>query len=283
MIAYKAVTKTYGEITAVRDLNAEIQNGEFFGLLGPNGAGKTTIMRMTATLTPLTSGSIEIDGQPIHRDLTEAKRKFGIVPQYSNLEGELTACENLEYHGRLYGMPKEQRRKRIGELLEFAELTDRRNSQAKTFSGGMQRKLMIAKTLMHNPEILLLDEPTVGLDAAARRKIWDLLRQLKENGLTIFMTTHYLEEAQILCDRVGLIHEGRLVMADSPEKIIEGAGNFVLDYFQDGKTNQKFFEDKESAISAAVSIEGDFKIREANLEDAFIKLTNKNLGVQYEI
>ena len=283
MILYKNVTKTYGEITAVNDLNMEIPKGEFFGLLGPNGAGKTTIMRMTAALTPLTSGSIEIDGKLIHRDLTEIKRKFGIVPQYSNLEGDLTAYENLEYHGRLYGMPKKLRCKRIEELLEFADLSDRRNDPAKFFSGGMQRRLMIAKTLMHDPEIMLLDEPTVGLDATTRRKIWDLLRQLKENGLTIFMTTHYLEEAQILCERVGLINEGRLVLVDSPERIIEGVGKFVLDYFQDGKTNQMFFEEKESAILAATQIEGDFKVREANLEDVFIKLTNKNLRAHYEI
>jgi ABC-2 type transport system ATP-binding protein len=283
MILYKNVTKTYGEITAVCDLNMEIKKGEFFGLLGPNGAGKTTIMRMTATLTPLTSGSIEIDGKPIHRDLTEIKRKFGIVPQYSNLEGDLTAYENLEYHGRLYGMQKELRCKRIEELLEFAGLSDRKNEPAKFFSGGMQRRLMIAKTLMHDPEIMLLDEPTVGLDAATRRKIWDLLRQLKENGLTIFMTTHYLEEAQILCERVGLINEGRLIKMDAPEQIIEGVGKFVLDYFQDGKTHQQFFEDKESAILAASQIEGDFKVREANLEDVFITLTNKNLGANYEI
>ena len=283
MILYKNVTKTYGEITAVCDLNMEIQKSEFFGLLGPNGAGKTTIMRMTATLTPLTSGSIEIDGKPIHRDLTEIKRKFGIVPQYSNLENDLTAYENLEYHGRLYGMPKKLRIKRIEELLEFAGLSERRNEPAKFFSGGMQRRLMIAKTLMHDPEIMLLDEPTVGLDATTRRKIWDLLRQLKKNGLTIFMTTHYLEEAQILCERVGLINEGRLVLMETPERIIEGVGKFVLDYFQDGKTNQQFFEDKESAISAAAQIEGDFKVREANLEDVFIKLTNKNLGARYEI
>jgi ABC-2 type transport system ATP-binding protein len=283
MIVYKDVTKTYGEIIAVRNLNMEVQKGEFFGLLGPNGAGKTTIMRMTATLTPLTSGSIQIDGKPIHRDLTQTKRKFGIVPQYSNLEGELTAYENLEYHGRLYGMPKELRRKRIEELLEFANLSDRRNDPAKFFSGGMQRRLMIAKTLMHDPEIMLLDEPTVGLDAATRRKIWDLLRHLKEHGLTIFMTTHYLEEAQILCERVGLIDEGTLVMVDTPERIIERVGKFVLDSFQDGKTHQKFFEDKESAISAAAQIEGDFKVREANLEDVFIKLTNKNLGANYDV
>jgi len=283
MITYKEVNKTYGEITAVRDLNLEIKDGDFFGLLGPNGAGKTTIMRMTATLTPPSSGSIEINGEPIHRDLTKAKQKLGIVPQYSNLESDLNAYENLEFHGRLYGLPKELRRKRIDELLEFADLTSRKKDSARTFSGGMQRKLMIAKTLMHDPEILLLDEPTVGLDATTRRKIWDFLRQLREQGKTIFMTTHYLEEAQALCENVGLIDDGRLVILDTPEQIIKQAGRFVLDYFQDGKTSQLFFEDRESAIVAAEGIEGSFKVREANLEDVFIKLTNKDLGVRNEV
>ncbi|MCL2401283.1 MAG: ABC transporter ATP-binding protein [Oscillospiraceae bacterium] len=283
MIVYKSVRKTYGNITAVRDLNMAVQQGEFFGLLGPNGAGKTTIIRMTMALTPPTSGSIEIGGQKIRRDSTEIKQKFGIVPQYSNLENDLTAYENLEFHGRLYGLSKQLRRRRIDELLEFADLTGRKNDIARSFSGGMQRKLMIAKTLMHDPEIMLLDEPTVGLDATTRRKIWDFLRQLRENGLTIFMTTHYLEEAQALCERVGLIDEGALIMLDTPERIIESSGRFVLDCFQGGKTTQEFFEDRASAIAAAGQLEGGFKVREANLEDAFIKLTNKDLGVRHEI
>jgi ABC-2 type transport system ATP-binding protein len=195
----------------------------------------------------------------------------------------MTAYENLEFHGRLYGLSKQMRRRRIDELLEFADLTSRKKDIARSFSGGMQRKLMIAKTLMHDPKIMLLDEPTVGLDAAARRKIWDFLRRLQENGLTIFMTTHYLEEAQALCARVGLIDEGNLIMLDSPERVIEGTGSFVLDYYQDGKTLQAFFPDREAAIEAAARTEGSIKVREANLEDAFIKLTDKDLGVRNEI
>ncbi|MCL2136205.1 MAG: ABC transporter ATP-binding protein [Coriobacteriia bacterium] len=283
MISYSNVTKAYGEIVAVSGLNLEIRTGEFFGLLGPNGAGKTTIMRMTATLTPLTTGQITIDGQPISRNLVEVKQKIGVVPQYSNLEGELTARENLEYHGRLYGLGRNERKQRIDELLEFSELTERRNDPAKNFSGGMQRKLMIAKTLMHDPEILLLDEPTVGLDASTRRRIWDFLRQVKAKGLTIFLTTHYLEEAQMLCERVGLIDEGRLVLADAPDKVIQSVGQFVLEYFVDGHTNQEFFMDKDTAIAAAQYVNGDIKVRETNLEDVFIKMTNKDLGVRNEI
>jgi ABC-2 type transport system ATP-binding protein len=277
MIRYEGVTKKYGDITAVSGLSLEIEKGEFFGLLGPNGAGKTTLLRMTTTLTPLGGGSIHIDGEGIDRNLTRVKQKIGIVPQYSNLEGELTAWQNLEYHGRLYGMSKDPRRGRAEELLDFAALGDRKNDKAKTFSGGMQRKLMIAKSLMHRPEIMLLDEPTVGLDAGWRRKIWDLLRNLNEQGLTIFLTTHYLEEAQMLCHRVGMIDEGNLKKTGTPEEIIKDTGNFVLEYFQQGKTVQDFFNTRDEAISAAKKASGDFKIREANLEDAFILLTNKRL------
>jgi ABC-2 type transport system ATP-binding protein len=278
MIRYRDVTKKYGGITAVSNFSLEIRRGEFFGLLGPNGAGKTTLIRMTTTLTPPSSGSIEIDGKAIDRNLTEIKRKFGVTPQYSNLENELTAAQNLEYHGRLYGMSAAARKTRTEELLGFAGLTERKNDRAKNFSGGMKRKLMIAKALMHRPEILLLDEPTVGLDAAWRRRIWDLLRGLNEQGLTIFLTTHYLEEAQILCRRVGLIDQGRLGKIGEPEQLIAEAGNFVLEYFRNGETVQQFFGERADAVLAAQNLSGSFKVRETNLEDAFIRLANKRLG-----
>jgi ABC-2 type transport system ATP-binding protein len=267
----------YGEIQAVQNLSLEIGRGEFFGLLGPNGAGKTTLLRMTTTLTPISSGTITIDGAVIGRDLAAIKQRFGIVPQYSNLEGELSARQNLEYHGRIYGMPQERRRRRIAELLVFAELGERQHDKAKTFSGGMQRKLMIAKSLMHSPDILLLDEPTVGLDAAWRRKIWDLLRRLNSEGLTIFLTTHYLEEAQTLCRRVGMIDEGRLKKIGTPQEVIAQAGNFVLEHFQNGETTQKFFQTRDEALESARQVSGDCNVREANLEDAFVLLTNKHL------
>jgi ABC-2 type transport system ATP-binding protein len=278
MIRYRDVTKQYGGITAVSHFSLEIGRGEFFGLLGPNGAGKTTLIRMTTTLTPPSSGSIEIDGKAINRNLTEIKQKFGVTPQYSNLENELTAAENLNYHGRLYGMSAGERKARIKELLDFAGLAERRNDRAKNFSGGMRRKLMIVKALMHSPEILLLDEPTVGLDALWRRRIWDLLRSLNQQGLTIFLTTHYLEEAQILCRRVGLIDRGELRKIGEPDRIIAETGNFVLEYFENGETVQQFFGTRDDAVLAAQTISGGFKVRETNLEDAFIRLANKRLG-----
>ena len=277
MIVYEKLSKNYGELKAVEDLNLHIEKGSFFGLLGPNGAGKTTTIRMTTSLTPPSAGRILVDGLPVSRDNAQVKRRLGVVPQDSTLERELTAWENLEYHGRLYGMPRARRRARIQELLEFAELSDRAKDLAYTFSGGMQRRLMIVKALMHEPAVLLLDEPTVGLDAAARRRIWDFLRVLKEQGLTIFLTTHYLEEAETLCDRIGMMHQGHLVSLGSPAEIVGKLGSFVLEHFEGGQTRRDFFPNREEAEAAAEGLGCEYRIRPANLEDAFVRLTNRGL------
>lgn len=277
MLTINELTKKYDDLVAVNKLNLNIKKGEFFGLLGPNGAGKSTTIRMISTLTPKTSGDIIINGKSMDRNLLDVKRKLGVVPQGNNLEVEMTAWENLELHGRLYNMPKEFRRKRIKELLEFTELSDRANDIAKNYSGGMKRKLMIATALMHNPELLLLDEPTVGLDATARRKMWDLLKRLKSEGLTVLLTTHYIEEAEVLCDRVGLINGGVLVELDSPEKLIEKVGKFAVEHFQNGETKAEFFETREGAVAFASKLEGAANVRLSNLEDVFIKLTNRRV------
>jgi ABC-type multidrug transport system, ATPase component len=277
LLVIKDLVKKYGELTAVDNLNLEIKRGEFFGLLGPNGAGKTTTIRMINTLTPLTSGSIAIDGKSMDRNLTEVKIKIGVVPQHNNLEGEMTAWENLELHGRIYGMPKKVRRERIKELLEFTDLTERAADLARTLSGGMKRKLMIARALMHKPELLLLDEPTVGLDAAVRRKMWDLLKNLSNRGLTVLLTTHYIEEAEILCHGVGLMNRGRLIELDTPQNLIERVGKVVVEYFDNGGTMGEFFETREDALAFAAGRQGDVKIRSSNLEDIFIKLTNRRV------
>ncbi|WP_061995842.1 ABC transporter ATP-binding protein [Clostridium sp. ATCC 25772] len=277
MLIIKELTKKYNNVMAVNKLNLQISKGEFFGLLGPNGAGKSTSIRMISTLTPPTSGDIIINNENMNRNLQEVKKKIGVVPQGNNLEVEMTAWENLELHGRLYKMPKHIRRKRIEELLEFTELTKRANEIVKGYSGGMKRKLMIAIALMHNPDLLLLDEPTVGLDANARRKMWDLLKRLKDEGLTVLLTTHYIEEAEILCDRVGLIDGGSLMELDSPQKLIEKVGKFTVEYFKNGETKEEFFETREEATLFASKLEGNVNIRSSNLEDVFIKLTNRRV------
>ncbi|MDU1443449.1 MAG: ABC transporter ATP-binding protein [Clostridium cochlearium] len=278
MLNIRNLTKKYGSLTAVNELNLEIPKGEFFGLLGPNGAGKSTTIRMISTLTPSTSGDIIINNKNMDRNLKEVKMKIGVVPQGNNLEVEMTAWENLELHGRLYNMPKDVRRKRIEELLEFTELTKRADDLVKGFSGGMKRKLMIARALMHNPDLLLLDEPTVGLDANARRKMWDLLKTLKEQGLTVLLTTHYIEEAEVLCDRVGIIDGGRLMQLNSPKKLIEEVGKYTVEYFENGETKEEFFQQREDAAKFAAELQGSVNIRPSNLEDVFIKLTNRRVG-----
>lgn len=278
MLVIKNLTKKYNELIAVNNLNLKINKGEFFGLLGPNGAGKTTTIRMISTLTPKTSGDIIINDKSMDRNLKEVKMKIGVVPQGNNLDVEMTAWENLELNGRIYNIPKDIRRKRINELLDFIELSDRADKPVNEFSGGMKRKLMITRALMHNPELLLLDEPTVGLDAAARRKMWDLLKRLKEDGLTVLLTTHYIEEAEVLCDRVGLIDEGKLIRLDCPKSLIEGVGKYTVEYYANGTTKSEFFQKKEEAASFADTLTGSINIRPSNLEDVFIKLTNKRVG-----
>lgn len=278
MLVIKNLTKKYDDLIAVNNLNLEIYKGEFFGLLGPNGAGKTTTIRMISTLTPKTSGDIIINGKSMDRNLKEAKMKIGVVPQGNNLDVEMTAWENLELHGRIYNISKDIRRKRIAELLDFIDLGDRTYTLVNKFSGGMKRKLMITRALMHKPDLLLLDEPTVGLDATARRKMWDLLKRLKEQGLTVLLTTHYIEEAEVLCDRVGLIDEGKLIKLDSPKNLIDGVGKYTVEYFENGETKSEFFQKREEAAMFSSNLSGSINIRPSNLEDVFIKLTNRRVG-----
>lgn len=278
MIVIRDLTKKYENLIAVNHLSLEIKKGEFFGLLGPNGAGKTTLVRMLSTLTGPTSGSIMMDDVHMDRNKTQIKSKIGVVPQHMNLEWEMTAKQNLELHGKLFGMKKEYMQERIHKLLNYIDLCDRKDDQVKTFSGGMKRKLMIARALLHNPDVLLMDEPTVGLDASVRRKLWDLMKGLNKDGMTVILTTHYIEEAQVLCNRVGFMDSGKLIELDTPDRLIEKFGQFVLECFDEGETKTFFFEDRESALEKAASISSSVNIRPSNLEDTFIMLTNRKMG-----
>jgi len=278
LIVIRDLTKKYENLIAVNHLSLEIKKGEFFGLLGPNGAGKTTLVRMLSTLTGPTSGSIMMDDVHMDRNKTQIKSKIGVVPQHMNLEWEMTAKQNLELHGKLFGMKKEYMQERIHKLLNYIDLCDRKDDQVKTFSGGMKRKLMIARALLHNPDVLLMDEPTVGLDASVRRKLWDLMKGLNKDGMTVILTTHYIEEAQVLCNRVGFMDSGKLIELDTPDRLIEKFGQFVLECFDEGETKTFFFEDRESALEKAASISSSVNIRPSNLEDTFIMLTNRKMG-----
>ncbi len=214
------LVKKFGDFVAVNKLDIAIERGEIFGLLGPNGSGKTTTINMLLGLLEPTSGTIHLDGMNVVEDSSEAKGKVGLVTQETVVEGELTATENLRLFGRLYHLPDDVINKRIGELLELAGLEKFKDNYAGTFSGGMQRRLSVVKALIHNPKILVLDEPTVGLDVQNRSNLWELLRKInRERGVTILLTTQYLEEADQLCNRISIINNGKVVASGTPSQL----------------------------------------------------------------
>ena len=264
--------------TAVDNLNLNINSGEIFGLLGPNGAGKTTTIRMLTMLTKPTSGKILYDDKDIFSYEQEIKKYIGVVPQHINFDQDLTVWENMELHGRLHHMPKKQRRARIDELLEYVELQDRVNDSVKKLSGGMKRRLLIVRALMHNPKILFLDEPTVALDPQVRRRIWDLIRRLPKDGVTVVLTTHYIEEAENLCNRVAILNKGKLIKLDTPTQLCRQLGKYVVEW--DGKTNReyRFFNSRQECAQFASSIETNTTIRHSNLEDVFVELTGRTVN-----
>ncbi|MBX4210670.1 ATP-binding cassette domain-containing protein, partial [Candidatus Parcubacteria bacterium] len=222
IIEVKNLTKKYKDFTAVNDVSFKVDKGEIFAFLGPNGAGKSTTIKMLTTLQHQTSGNIVINGHDPLKEADAVRRSFGIVFQDPSLDNELTAKENMEFHGVLYGVPKEVRRKRIDELLNFVELYDRKDSFVKEFSGGMKRRLEIARGLLHHPTIMFLDEPTLGLDPQTRNHMWDYLRKLnKEEGTTVFFTTHYMEEAAKIAQRIAIIDHGKIVAMGTSEQLKE--------------------------------------------------------------
>ena len=215
MIELIGVEKVFGTLKAVAGLNMRIGRGEVFGLLGKNGAGKTTTVKMLTFQLKPTAGEILFEGRPTAGNEIFIKSRLGLVPQHLNFDQDLTVEENLELHARLHHLPKDVRRERISELLNFVELERVRRSFVRELSGGMKRRLLIVRALIHEPKVLFLDEPTVALDPQVRRRIWELIRSLKARGITIVLTTHYIEEAEALCDRVAILNCGRLVALDT--------------------------------------------------------------------
>jgi len=219
IIDVKNLTKAYGDFTAVQGISFEVQEGELFGFLGPNGAGKTTTISMLTTLLSVTSGSVTVAGYDVVSERAEVRQNIGIIFQDPSLDIELTASENLRFHGMLYGMKSEELKQSIPDLLKRVELTEFADKPVKTFSGGMKRRLEIARGLVHTPKVLFLDEPTLGLDAQTRGRIWSYINQLrKEHNITIFLTTHYLEETEH-ADRIAIIDHGEIVAMDTPEQL----------------------------------------------------------------
>jgi ABC-2 type transport system ATP-binding protein len=223
------LTRRFNDLVAVDTISFDIDQGEIFGLLGPNGAGKTTTLSMLATMLTPTSGSATVNGIDIEKDPDGVRKSIGIVFQDQSLDEELTAWENMDFHGRLYRIPAEIRNQRITELLTLVELNDRRDDIVKTFSGGMRRRLEIARGLLHHPSVLFLDEPTLGLDPQTRNHLWTYIATLaKEKGITIILTTHYMDEADRLCNRIAIIDHGRIIAIDTPKNLKDGLGGDLV-------------------------------------------------------
>jgi ABC-2 type transport system ATP-binding protein len=219
-IKVSRITKKYGSITAVNDVSFDVNSGEIFGFLGPNGAGKTTLIRILTTLVKPTGGNASVAGRDVVRESDAVRREIGVVPQAMTSDLDLTGFENMDIYGRFYGMPSIERKERIKYLLEMVGLSSRANDLVATYSGGMRRRLEIARALVHKPEILFLDEPTIGLDPQSRIVIWEFLRKLREgDSMTLFLTTHYMEEAEALCRRVAIIDAGKIIALGSPEEL----------------------------------------------------------------
>jgi ABC-2 type transport system ATP-binding protein len=278
MISINKLTKKYGGRTALDEVSLTIGQGEIFGLLGPNGAGKTTLIRILNRLTAFDSGEITIQGTSLTGNSKELQTAIGLVPQHINLDGELTVLENLELHGRLYHLSKEQRKVRIKELLSYVELADRAGDFVQKLSGGMKRRLMIARALLHQPRILFLDEPTVGLDPQVRRRLWDLILNLSRQGLTVLLTTHYIEEAEALCQRVAVMEKGKLITCDTPGALRKKLGTYAVEWVGSDGLKTRFFTERPEALAFIEELDGNTTIRDTNLEDVFVELTGRKVS-----
>lgn len=277
MIRISSLRKSYGTTEALAGVDLQVPEGELFAYLGPNGAGKTTTIRILTGLTQLSQGTATLNSHDILTQPMAAKRQCGLVPQHINLDSELTVYENLDIHGRLFAMPPADRKAGIQELLTYVELADRSSSLVKQLSGGMKRRVMVARALLHNPRILFLDEPTVGLDANIRRRIWSLIKKIQQDGTTIFLTTHYIEEAEFLADRVAFLDSGRIVAVDTPEELIAGLGQWAVDWLTDDGMQTAYFPSRDAARESMAARNNGFTLRRINLEDAFLSLTGRKV------
>ncbi|MBR5337443.1 MAG: ABC transporter ATP-binding protein [Lachnospiraceae bacterium] len=277
MIEIKNLTKAFGDFTAVDNLSLTINTGEFFGLLGPNGAGKTTTISMMSTVLLPTAGEILVDGVPLSRKASAEKRKLSVITQEYSMRQDMTMKEVMEYQGRLYYMPMKEIRKKSADLLEFAGLTEFTNRTVRHLSGGMKRKLMICRALLIDPEILLLDEPTAGMDALSRRQMWNLLRQVNDRHMTIVLTTHYIEEAQALCERVALVNRGKLQKLDTPDNLIKELGTFAVDETSDDGLKSKYFHTRDEAIAYLQTAGSNASFRTTTLEDVFVECAGRKI------
>ena len=302
LLSAKGLTKTFGDFTAVDGIDFAVRKGEAFGFLGPNGAGKSSTMRMVGCVSPVSGGELRLFGQDPATAGPAIRARLGVVPQRDSLDEELTVEENLWIYGRYFGLSRKEVRARAAELLDFAQLTERAKDKVDPLSGGMKRRLTIARSLINSPEILLLDEPTTGLDPQARHVLWDRLFRLKRSGVTLVLTTHYMDEAEQLCDRLVVMDHGKIVAEGSPRQLIdEYSTREVLELRFDAEDHKDFAEqvtgvgkrvevlpdrllvytddgDEASAVVHARGVEPlSSLVRRSTLEDVFLHLTGRTL------
>jgi lipooligosaccharide transport system ATP-binding protein len=303
LIQARGLVKRFDDFVAVDGIDFDLQRGEAFGFLGPNGAGKTSTMRMIGCVSPVSDGTLSVLGLDPARDGVEIRGRLGVVPQLDTLDMELTVRENVVIYGRYFGLSRKEIASRADELLEFVELTERANDRVEPLSGGMKRRLTIARSLINEPEVLLLDEPTTGLDPQARHVVWDRLYRLKRQGVTLLLTTHYMDEAEQLCDRLVVMDKGKIVAEGSPRELIErySTREVVELRFDDSHRPDDFGFWTDGAVSRVESLpdrvllytdDGDaaahqlherglvpesLLVRRSTLEDVFLHLTGRSL------
>ena len=303
LIEARALTKRFGGFVAVDGIDFEIQPGEAFGFLGPNGAGKSSTMRMIGCVSPISGGTLRVLGMDPAVDGARIRSRLGVVPQEDNLDTELTVWDNLMIYGRYFDLRRAEIRRRAEELLEFVQLTDRRDSRVDPLSGGMKRRLTIARALINQPEVLLLDEPTTGLDPQARHMLWERLYRLKQDGVTLVLTTHYMDEAEQLCDRLVIMDGGRIVAEGSPRTLVSTHATREVVELRFARAAEQqhalarvrelaprvepvadrllVYTDDGDATAAAVTDDGvgaaTVLVRRASLEDVFLILTGRTL------
>ena len=299
LVEAENLTKTFGDLAAVNKINFKIFKGESYGFLGPNGAGKTTTMRMIQTVSPLTEGRLTLEGMNVIEHSREIKCMIGVAPQEDNLDPDFTVFQNLIVYSRYFDVPKEKAKNKANELLKFLQLEEKRDVIITSLSGGMRRRLILARALMNDPKILILDEPTTGLDPQARHLIWTKIKNLKNQGVTVILTTHYMDEASQLCDRITIMDNGKIIEEGKPSDLIKKhVGEEVLEVIYSDealkclkKTFPKaridivdekivVFTKKPRGFLTKILEETSFKgaaIRDSNLEDVFLKLAGRSL------
>ena len=279
-VSLQNVHKVYNNTCVVNDLSLAIEPGEIFGLLGPNGAGKSTTIRMLTTLAKQTQGDIVVAGYDVSRQPASVRQHIGVVLQQVSVDADMTVWENMEFHGRMHHIPSGRRKEKIARWLGYVGLSDRTSDKVKTLSGGMKRRLQIARALLHQPSILFLDEPTVGLDPQTRRRLWEIIRELnREHKMTMLLTTHYMEEVEYLCDRIGIMNQGQLIESGTLGELRQQHGEGIVMKQNGDRWEYVFFPtlDKANEYLDQQSDKTGMMTRPTNLEDIFVELTGRNL------